>query len=293
MCTNFLGKEVGASGTPHLQCYIAYKNRTTFGNVKKHWPGFHIEVKVKTSTPQQASDYCKKDGDFIELGELPLAQNVNGGIAAKDKWDTVKTLALAGEMDDIDAEVFIKHYNTLKKIASDARNRILPDDLNWVETPNVWVHGPTGTGKSRWAREQHRDLYLKMHNKWWEGYAGQANILIDDVGTSHLWMGDFLKTWGDRYAFRAEIKQDSLVLRPKKIIVTSNYTPQELWPDKSIHEPILRRFRILEFGNKPALLRTQPTVYGTETLHQLQNRWESEEAVNVDEYDSDMSCTEI
>lgn len=133
-----------------------------------------------------------------------------------------------------------------------------------------------------------------MHNKWWEGYCNQDVVLIDDVGMTHLWMGDFLKTWGDRYAFRAEIKQDSIVARPKKIIVTSNYTPQELWPDKSVHEPIMRRFRIMEFGTRPALKRTQPAIYGSETVHQLLNRWESEKAMDEDAgADSDMSCTEL
>jgi len=122
-----------------------------------------------------------------------------------------------------------------------------------------------------------------MNNKWWESYNGEEVVLIEDVGLSHGWMGDFLKIWGDRYGFRAEIKCDSTVLRPKKIIVTSNYSPEMLWPDKNVHEPILRRFKLIHLDKRPALERENATV-GTETVHQLLNRWESENAIDVDQW---------
>ena len=67
------------------------------------------------------------------------------------------------------------------------------------------------------------------------------------VGQSHGWMGDYLKIWADRYGFRGEVKQSSTVIRPKKIIVTSNYTPQELFPDPNVYQPIMRRFKLIEY----------------------------------------------
>lgn len=83
-----------------------------------------------------------------------------------------------------------------------------------------------------------------MNNKWWENYDDEPVVLLEDVGKTHEWMGDFLKIWADRYGFRSEQKYGSLVLRPEKIVVTSNYHPTELWPDSSVHEPILRRFKV-------------------------------------------------
>lgn len=97
------------------------------------------------------------------------------------------------------------------------------------------------------ARSENPGFYLKMNNKWWESYDGEKNVIIEDVGHSHEWMGDFLKIWADRYGFRGEIKSDSTVLRPDKIIVTSNYHPKDLWPDPNIHEPIMRRFKFRNF----------------------------------------------
>lgn len=143
-----VGKEVGENQTPHLQCFICYKNRQVFSAVKSAFPTAHIELKVKKSTPAQAADYCKKDGDWIEWGTLPAAQSDAGGDATKAKWDLVKQQAQSGKLDEVDSEIFVKHYSTLKKIKSDFANRTIPKNLDWIDNcpPNEWLYGPTGTG---------------------------------------------------------------------------------------------------------------------------------------------------
>jgi len=62
------------------------------------------------------------------------------------------------------------------------------------------------------------------------------------------WIGEFLKIWADRYKFRTEEKGSSLVIRPERIVVTSNYHPSELWPEQQtqILDPLYRRFKIIE-----------------------------------------------
>lgn len=65
------GKEKGANGTPHLQGYIQFINRQRLTAVKK-MPPFdkaHLEP-MMARDPEQASSYCKKDGDFTEIGEM-------------------------------------------------------------------------------------------------------------------------------------------------------------------------------------------------------------------------------
>lgn len=95
-------------------------------------------------------------------------------------------------------------------------------------------------------------------------------MLIEDVGIDDKWMGEKLKIWADRYPFTAEIKCDSTMLRPKKIVVTSNYHPSEIWPDRSTLEPLLRRFKLRHMekmekydltSSKPVLKRTQPQLW--------------------------------
>ena len=49
-----------------------------------------------------------------------------------------------------------------------------------------------------------------------------------------------------RWAFSAEYKGGSMRIRPEKIIVTSNYHPEQCFPNREDVAPILRRFQVVE-----------------------------------------------
>lgn len=62
-------------------------------------------------------------------------------------------------------------------------------------------------------------------------------------------MGFHLKRWADRYKFPAEVKGGNVkCIRPKLIIVTSNYDITEIWKDDpNTLNPLLRRFKRVRF----------------------------------------------
>lgn len=62
------GKEVGASGTPHLQGTVCFQSRKRLQQVITTIGRVHCSV---TRFLSQSIDYCKKDGDFIEWGDTP------------------------------------------------------------------------------------------------------------------------------------------------------------------------------------------------------------------------------
>lgn len=67
------GKETAPStGTPHLQGFVVFANARHRTAVVAEIGGGHWSPANGTS--KQASDYCKKDGDFVERGELPVNQ---------------------------------------------------------------------------------------------------------------------------------------------------------------------------------------------------------------------------
>lgn len=81
-----VAREHGDSGTPHLQGFLILQTKLRLANVKA-LPGFsraHLE-KAK-GTPKQASDYCKKDGDFDEFGQLPDAQGKRTDFESLKEW---------------------------------------------------------------------------------------------------------------------------------------------------------------------------------------------------------------
>jgi len=55
----------------HLQGYIYWTNARTFTAVKKDYPMAHIEPR-KANDAQVAADYCKKEGNYVEYGDLPI-----------------------------------------------------------------------------------------------------------------------------------------------------------------------------------------------------------------------------
>lgn len=58
-----VGKEVGASGTPHLQGYIEFKSQRSFSSIQKKLMGSHIEI--AKGNAKSNFEYCSKDGDYI------------------------------------------------------------------------------------------------------------------------------------------------------------------------------------------------------------------------------------
>lgn len=140
------GKEVGAKGTPHLQFMVCFKKQTSSVAVQKLLKAAWF-VKSANSTMQQASDYCKKDGNFVEFGTLPLDQTVKSRQIIADKYADTIAKAKADNMKDIIPEHQLRYYKTIKAIQAD--HKIIPKNLTWKDTPNIWVYGDTGMRRSK------------------------------------------------------------------------------------------------------------------------------------------------
>jgi len=68
-----VGRETGASGTPHLQGFVIF-NRPTSLAAARNVIGLTAHLECARGTSAQATEYCKKDGDYDEYGTLPGPQ---------------------------------------------------------------------------------------------------------------------------------------------------------------------------------------------------------------------------
>lgn len=238
------GREVApTTGTKHLQGFIVFDTNKRANAVFKLLPGAHVE-KTKGQAIQ-ASTYCKKEGDFFESGKHPMTQKEKGE-KGDEYYRSVIASAKAGTLEETHPKEYWLNHRTALQIQ--AAHRPSPLDLECL--PGIWIYGPAGSGKSRKARKDYPDAYLKKADTiWWCGYNYQDHVIIDDFDKFMVKQGHNLKIWLDRYSFPAEVKGSSMRIRPKIVVVTSQYHPADIWTDDETQAAILRRCLLIYMEN--------------------------------------------
>ena len=183
----------------------------------------------------------------------------------KNQWQEVITLAEEGKVSEIKEKhprLFLQYYKTIMSLQAFSSK---PID---GELEHEWWYGPTGTGKSRDVWKKYPDHYAKQTNKWWDGYCGEEVVVIEEWEPKNECTASKLKIWADRYPFSGEIKGGTLQkIRPKKIIVTSNYSIRECFPNPQDYGPLERNsspytFQIYSRTMKISALCTNIIVSG-------------------------------
>lgn len=225
------------TGQRHLQGFLGFYDSQRLSAVKKILPSPHFE-EMKGSLMQNQA-YCSKENDLIVYGNLPDLPGASKTQkkSAEERWQ----LAKDGQFEMLNPEQIRTYEYIFSKYGQQ------PKDL--AQLNNVWIQGPTGLGKSHGTRLMHPGLYSKpASNKWWDGYKGEEVVLLDDLDPQHgKEMEAYIKIWSDHYVFTAEVKGGHLQARPGKIIITSNYTIDEVFPKLAAdgNDPIKRRFTVI------------------------------------------------
>lgn len=212
------GKEVGESGTPHLQGYVEFTKPKRLAWLKRRLPKVHWEA--RKGTRDQARDYCMKDGDFHEFGPWGTSQGKRSDL------EEVKTAIEDGATETDIAEshfgVWCKYPNAVR---SYIRMRQKPRDFK-TEVHVCW--GDTGTGKSYVTSQLTHKPYKLTNSKWWDGYDGVSDVIIDEF-SGWLPVGVFLQLT-DRSDYKVEVKGGMVNFAPKRIFITSHDNPEDWYP---------------------------------------------------------------
>lgn len=236
------------TGRKHLQGYVHLNRQKRMRAVKDVLRADRVHLEVRRGTEEEAIQYCKKEGDFFEVGEVPKTAGELGRDMERARWELARSLAKEGRFDDIPADIYMRCRSTCHSIYCDNQKNgaglgSSPSDLN------VWIYGAPGTGKSRVCFHLFPDAFRKGCNKWWNGYRAHDPahkvVIIEDIDPNHKVLAHHLKLWADRYPFIAEVKGSAVLIRPERIIVTSNYSVERIFENAEDAAAIRRRFKIV------------------------------------------------
>ena len=227
----------------HYHVLIQFDNpRRRPGTQTAHWE--------KPIDLIKSRDYCLEKGpEFFEDGQLQVrTQN-------KQEWNGFVSMCKTSTPKELIDSPFSNLYARFRGFAGEVHNQFADLQKLDGDLENYWLQGQPGTGKTKWAWDNYPDLYVKDLNKWWDGYHGQSTVLLDDWDPRQNILTQKLKIWADRYPFRAETKGGSMMARPERIIITSNYSIEDCFENPADALAIRRRFRVLHFrrlGDPPS-----------------------------------------
>lgn len=208
----------------HFHFAICFKQQKRIVTIKKLFPTWNFKpitdidgaITYVTKLENRVPD------SLVEGGTKPFIRS------SKRDWDKIKDSAKKGDFDSIDAQIFVTHYNSLKRIRADYCTP--PERINI----NVFIYwGISRSGKSFRAKKEAEEMgsyYCKIPStKWWCGYQGQPCVILNEftgkISIEHLLL------WLDWTPCVVETKGGSTPLFATSFWITSNKPPHQWWPE--------------------------------------------------------------
>ena len=235
-----VGVEVAESGTEHLQGFIVFDRKITAKKAKEVL-GKRIHIERAQGSPQQAAEYCKKDGKFVESGVCPKGKGARTDLV--EIANKIKSGCSLRKIAEDHPGSFIRYSTGIARLLSYT-------PIIRSEPPTIWVFwGKTGTGKTRRVHEfvAREQLWIHPGDRWFDGYDNHPAVLFDDFCGSWFKLTYLLKLL-DRYPFQVPIKGAYCWWGPKTIYFTSNQHPKEWYQNAGEEHVNALMRRLNEFG---------------------------------------------
>lgn len=235
-----LGFEIGESGTRHIQGYIELSRRTRFDKVKSLL-GARVHLERRLGSACQAAQYCKKDGNFLEYGEI------EGTSAGKrtdlDSFREALTTGSKRKKDLVD-----EHFGVFMRYGRSFNDAISTfSEVRTWKTDTYVLWGRSGSGKTSFVYSTENDIYSHSGERWFDGYDRNHVVLFDDLRDSVFPIAYLLKLL-DRYPFRVPVKGGYTNWVPRRIYITTNVDPFTWYGnvDDETRQALFRRFEAVQ-----------------------------------------------
>jgi len=255
-------KEVApTTNTPHIQGYIYFKNPQNIVKAKKIMGVDRAHLIVCDGSAEENRVYCSKTisqgHDFFEKGNLPKQGKRN---------DITNALAAIAEGAN-ELQILEEHPSFFCNYQQPMRRAIFlrqPKRTWWTKV--TWLWGDTGTGKSHYAfnKVNKESFYVKSAGKWWDGYAGEEDVILEEYRTNWMTFTDLLRLC-DQYAYIVETKGGSTQFLAKRLFITCSKHPKDMWGHSETvdGEAIDQLLRRITEGGGEIIHKNEKYVRGT------------------------------
>jgi len=241
------GREIApTTGTPHLQGACVVGRRLAASTIAKY-PGFsRMRMSDMDGSCAANKTYCtKQDKNYFEHGTMQEQGKRN------DLVEVVSTLRANHSLralvsDDNHAATYIRYSRGIEKFLD------LTAPLTRVQPIVIWLHGPTGVGKSYTARETSGRLFGEegtwmsgVDLQWYDGYNRNKSAILDEFRPEN-YKFQFLLRLLDRYPVLVPVKHGHTTWCPEVIWITSPTEPaNSCFPCHDPLDQLLRRISII------------------------------------------------
>lgn len=193
-----------------------------------------IWVQQSRGSAEQNKIYTQKDADkgrwFVVDADVPYRNYGRGNQLGrvKEVLDSGATLIAAAQTTGCFDSIMRFRTSLLwySEMTAPKRNH---------KTEILWIHGPSGGGKSTFARKHFEKAYWLDPPKngaiWWDGYDRHQVVVIDDIGPCTLGAGhagfEYAKRLFDSTPLQVAVHGGKVQFVATKIVITANFPPQE------------------------------------------------------------------
>lgn len=256
-----VGQEIcPATGTPHWQCFVQFHKKVRYTAVKRFF-GNSVHCEPTRGTPAQNRDYCAKEKNFVEYGDIKEETRGGAGGGTGEAFAAAKAaseeLTLEELMESEHASVVsrcMQYFRTLytNRRVQVGRCAILEEMANAVLKPwqerlrdivleppcprkVYWLFDLDGnSGKSWMARYlvARHSAIIFTHGKLVDlvhAYESQPVVVIDLARTQaekidHVYQ--LIESLKNGVMFSSKYDSCSKIFKPPHVIVFANFEPE-------------------------------------------------------------------